>query len=150
MVDLPAAARRVQEALTAAGLAIAVVETGESARTAEEAAAAVGAPVAAIVKSLVFEREGEPVLLLVSGANRVDAKRLGLSRADADRVRDVTGFAIGGIPPLGHAHPIEILMDEDLLLHDTVWAAAGTPRHVFPVSPHDLRRVAGAVVLRVA
>ena len=150
MVDLPAAARRVQEALTAAGLAIAVVETGESARTAEEAAAAVGAPVAAIVKSLVFERDGEPVLLLVSGANRVDAKRLGLSRADADRVRDVTGFAIGGIPPLGHAHPIEILMDEDLLLHDTVWAAAGTPRHVFPVSPHDLRRVAGAVVLRVA
>jgi prolyl-tRNA editing enzyme YbaK/EbsC (Cys-tRNA(Pro) deacylase) len=150
MQVLPPAAQRVQAALNELGLDIEVVETGESARTAEEAALAVGAPVGAIVKSLVFERHHEPVLLLVSGSNRVDTKRLGLKRADADRVRDVTGFAIGGIPPIGHASPIEITMDEDLLAFAEVWAAAGTPRHVFPIEPADLLRVTGATVAHVA
>ncbi len=149
-MELPPAARRVQDALDALDLAIAVVETGESARTAAEAAAAVGAPVGAIVKSLVFEREGEPVLLLVSGANRVDTKRLGLHRADADRVREVTGYAIGGIPPIAHASPIHVTMDEDLLAFDLVWAAAGTPKHVFPIAPGELLRVTGAATARVS
>jgi prolyl-tRNA editing enzyme YbaK/EbsC (Cys-tRNA(Pro) deacylase) len=149
-VELPPAARRVQDALDALDLAIAVVETGESARTADEAAAAVGAPVGAIVKSLVFEREGQPVLLLVSGANRVDTKRLGLHRADADRVREVTGYAIGGIPPIAHASPIHVTMDEDLLAFDVVWAAAGTPKHVFPIAPGELLRVTGAATARVS
>ena len=147
---LPAAARRVQDALVALGLAIDVVETDGSARTAEEAAAAVGAPVGAIVKSLVFDRDGEPVLLLVSGANRVDATRLGLRRADADAVREATGFAIGGIPPVGHARPLEIHLDEDLLAFATVWAAAGTPRHVFAIDPATLLRVTGASTGRLA
>jgi prolyl-tRNA editing enzyme YbaK/EbsC (Cys-tRNA(Pro) deacylase) len=149
-VILPQAAQRVQAALRDLGLDIAVVETGESARTAEEAAAAVGAPVGAIVKSLVFEQDGQPVLLLVSGANRVDTKRLGLHRADADRVRDVTGYAIGGIPPVGLGGDIGVTMDEDLLAFEVVWAAAGTPKHVFPIAPADLRRATGAVVTRVA
>jgi prolyl-tRNA editing enzyme YbaK/EbsC (Cys-tRNA(Pro) deacylase) len=150
MQQLPQAAQRVQAALRDLGLDIAVVETGESARTAEEAAAAVGAPVGAIVKSLVFEQDGQPVLLLVSGANRVDTKRLGLHRADADRVRDVTGYAIGGIPPVGLGGDIGVTMDEDLLAFEVVWAAAGTPKHVFPIAPADLRRATGAVVTRVA
>lgn len=148
--DLPAPARRVEAALREAGLEIDIVATGESARTAEEAAAAVGAPVGAIVKSLVFLDGGEPVLLLVSGANRVAAKALGLERADANHVREVTGYAIGGIPPLAHATPLTVRCDEDLLAFDTVWAAAGTPHHVFPIAPGDLVRVTGATVADVA
>jgi prolyl-tRNA editing enzyme YbaK/EbsC (Cys-tRNA(Pro) deacylase) len=150
MEPLPPAAKRVQAALDALGLDIEIVETGVSARTAEEAAAAVGAPVGAIVKSLVFEHHGEPVMLLVSGSNRVDAKRLDLHRADADRVRKVTGYAIGGIPPVGLAETIHITMDEDLLAFSEVWAAGGTPTHVFPIAPDELQRVTGAVVADVA
>jgi prolyl-tRNA editing enzyme YbaK/EbsC (Cys-tRNA(Pro) deacylase) len=150
MPALPPAAQRVQAALDAHGLQIEIVETGVSARTAEEAAAAVGAPVGAIVKSLVFEHHGEPVLLLVSGANRVDTKRLGLHRADADRVRAVTGYAIGGIPPVGLAHPLAVTMDVDLLKFSEVWAAGGTPTHVFPIDPDQLQRVTGATLAPVA
>jgi prolyl-tRNA editing enzyme YbaK/EbsC (Cys-tRNA(Pro) deacylase) len=148
--DLPAPARRVRDALRAAGLEIEIVATGVSARTADEAAEAVGAPVGAIVKSLVFLEDGDPVLLLVSGSNRVAAKELGLRRADADAVRAATGYAIGGIPPLGHATPIAVRCDEDLLGYEVVWAAAGTPHHVFPIAPTDLVRVTGAAVGRLA
>ena len=109
-----------------------------------------GAPVGAIVKSLVFLQDGDPVLLLVSGSNRVAAKELGLQRADADAVRAATGYAIGGIPPLGHATPITVRCDEDLLGFDVVWAAAGTPHHVFPIAPADLVRVTGAEVGELA
>ena len=144
--ELPAPARRVRDALHAAGLDIEIVATGASARTAEEAAAAVGAPVGAIVKSLVFLSEGQPVLLLVSGANRVAAKELGLKRADAEQVRAATGYAIGGIPPIAHSTTLHVRCDEDLLTYDVVWAAAGTPDHVFAIAPAELVRVTGAEV----
>jgi len=154
--ELPAAVRRVQAALSAAGLDARVVMTGQTARTAEDAAVAVGVEVGQIVKSLVFLAGDEPVLALVSGANRLDAAKLqavcdgAVRRADADRVRAATGYAIGGIPPLGHATPLPIYCDRDLLRFDVVWAAAGTPHAVFPVAPDALVRATGAVVVDLA
>lgn len=143
---------RVEAALQAAGIESAVLHTPGSARTAEEAAAAIGSSVSQIVKSLVFTCDGAPVLALVSGANRLDIRALGalaggrIERADARVVRDVTGYAIGGIPPLGHATPLPTWIDRDLLAHDVIWAAAGTPHAVFPVAPDALVRASGAVV----
>lgn len=158
MNELPAAARRVEAAAHAAGLAIRVVEMPSTTRTAEEAAAACGCPVGAIVKSLVFvgKASGKPYLLLVSGANRVDekgvARHLGeaLRRPDAAFVRDLTGFAIGGIPPLGHPLAITTCLDPDLFAHAEVWAAAGTPHAVFAVDPHALARATGATLMPMA
>ena len=157
MSELPASAKRVQDAARALGLAIAVREMAESTRTAEEAAAACGVTVGQIVKSLVFLRgeSGRPCLLLVSGANRVNekdvARHLGekLKRPDADAVRTLTGYAIGGIPPFGHDTPIATWMDHDLLQYDVVWAAAGTPKAVFAVAPEQLREAARATVIDV-
>jgi prolyl-tRNA editing enzyme YbaK/EbsC (Cys-tRNA(Pro) deacylase) len=154
---LPASAAKVQAALAAAGSAARVVEMPESTRTAEEAAAACGCAVGQIVKSLVFRGadSGRAWLILVSGANRVHEKRLGralgeaLERADADFVRAATGYAIGGVPPLGHAAPLAVVMDEDLFGHGTLWAAAGTPRAVFPTTPAELERLTGARRLAV-
>jgi prolyl-tRNA editing enzyme YbaK/EbsC (Cys-tRNA(Pro) deacylase) len=128
-----------------------VRELDASARTAPDAAAAVGCELGAIVKSLVFrgERSGDAVLVLVSGDNRADEGRVEaavgepVGRADADFVRAATGYAIGGVPPVGHPSPLRTLVDEDLLRFDVVWAAAGTPRAVFPVAPSDLARAAG-------
>jgi prolyl-tRNA editing enzyme YbaK/EbsC (Cys-tRNA(Pro) deacylase) len=119
-------------------------------RTAQDAAAAIGCDVGQIVKSLVFVRDDEPLLVLCSGANTVDAERLGLAKADADVVRRATGFAIGGVPPYGHPAPLETLIDEDLLGYDEVWAAAGTPRSVFPLTPAQLVARAGGTVARVS
>ena len=119
-------------------------------RTAQDAAAAIGCAVGQIVKSLVFLRDDEPVLVLCSGANTVDAQRLGLAKADADVVRRTTGFAIGGVPPYGHPAPLQTLVDEDLLAHDEVWAAAGTPSSVFPLTPAQLVERSGGVVTRVS
>ena len=155
--ELPASAIRVQDAARARGLDIAVAEMAESTRTAEEAASACGCAVAQIVKSLVFRgaASGKPYLMLVSGSNRLDeqafAAVLGesLARPDAAYVRDVTGFAIGGIPPLGHATPMQVFIDEDLLAYETVWAAAGTPRAVFAVDPKRLADAAGARAIKV-
>jgi prolyl-tRNA editing enzyme YbaK/EbsC (Cys-tRNA(Pro) deacylase) len=117
----------------------------EGTRTAADAAAAIGCEVAQIVKSLVFRRaSGAPVLVVASGANRVDEAKvealLGepVGKPDAAFVREATGFAIGGVPPAGHAQPIETLVDEDLLALDGLWAAAGTPRTVFPLTPDEL------------
>jgi prolyl-tRNA editing enzyme YbaK/EbsC (Cys-tRNA(Pro) deacylase) len=157
-VSLPRSARRVQEALHGLGLDVEIVQTPDSARTAPEAASAVGCEVGAIVKSLVFRgaQSGDPVLVLTSGANRADeslvAAAIGepVGRADADYVRARTGYAIGGIPPLGHAEPLRTLVDEDLLAYPEVWSAAGTPHAVFPAAPDDLVRVTGGRVLRVA
>lgn len=117
-------------------------------RTAADAAAAIGCEVGQIVKSLVFVRGEEPVLVLCSGANTVDAEGLDLAKADAALVREVTGFAIGGVPPYGwRREPSEVLVDEDLLAHQVVWAAAGTPRSVFPLTPEELLgRTAGRPV----
>jgi prolyl-tRNA editing enzyme YbaK/EbsC (Cys-tRNA(Pro) deacylase) len=158
MTTLPAAAARVQAAAEALGLAVEVRIMPDSTRTAVEAAAACGCTVGQIVKSLVFKGKtsGKPILLLVSGSNRVDEKGVAavlgeaLTRPDADFVRATTGFAIGGIPPLGHAAPVDTWIDEDLLQYLTVWAAAGTPNAVFAVDPAKLREAVGARPLRVA
>ena len=128
----------------------------DSARTAPEAAAAVGTEVGAIVKSLVFRCGDEAVLALVSGANRADEARLeeefgaAVSRADADFARAATGFSIGGVPPLGHPAPLRTIVDEDLLRYEVVWAAAGTPHAVFPIAPAELAQLAGGRVVRLA
>jgi prolyl-tRNA editing enzyme YbaK/EbsC (Cys-tRNA(Pro) deacylase) len=119
-------------------------------RTAQDAAAAIGCAVGQIVKSLVFVRGEEPVLVLCSGANTVDAQRLGLAKADADSVRRATGFAIGGVPPYGHPAPLETLIDEDLLAYDEIWAAAGTPSSVFSLTPAQLVERSGGMVTRVS
>ena len=156
MSELPASARKVQDAARGLGLDIAVREMAESTRTAEQAAAACGVTVGQIVKSLVFLGEsGRPYLLLVSGANRVNennvARHLGekLKRPDADAVRALTGYAIGGIPPFGHDTPLATFMDFDLLQYDVIWAAAGTPKAVFAVEPEALRTATRAVMIDV-
>jgi prolyl-tRNA editing enzyme YbaK/EbsC (Cys-tRNA(Pro) deacylase) len=115
-------------------LAISVLALDESARTVAEAAAAVGCEPAQIVKSLVFVREGQPVMVLCAGDRRVAAKRLGLKAANADEARAATGFSIGGIPPLGHDRELDTLIDTSLERFETVWCAAGTPHAVFEVS----------------
>ncbi len=157
MTSLPAAAQRVQDAADALGLGVTVRIMEQVTRTAEEAAAACGCTVGQIVKSLIFQGKasGDAILLLVSGANRVNEKamtaRLGeaIVRPDAAFVREATGFAIGGIPPFGHARPIVPRLDADLLQYETVWAAAGTPNAIFAVNPAALRDATGAVVLAV-
>jgi prolyl-tRNA editing enzyme YbaK/EbsC (Cys-tRNA(Pro) deacylase) len=128
-----------------------VREFPEGTRTAADAAAAIGCDVGQIVKSLVFRRGDDAVLVLCSGANTVDAAALGLEKADADFVRRVTGFAIGGVAPYGWVSaPAETLLDEDLLAYDELWAAAGTPRAVFPLTPAELVERTGGRVTRVA
>ncbi len=144
-------------AAAAAGLAIEVERFPEGTRTAGDAARAVGCDVAQIVKSLVFMADEEPVLALLSGADRLDPERLAtalgasvIRRADGDEARAATGFAIGGVPPMGHPRPLTVLMDEHLLAHDVVWAAAGLPDAVFRVSPRALQAAAGARVAALA
>ena len=157
MSALPPSAQKVQHAATALGLDIVVIEMAQPTRTAEEAAAACGVMVGQIVKSLVFlgATSGKPYLLLVSGANRVNEKdvaaHLGgkLKRPDADAVRALTGYAIGGIPPFGHETPLATYMDRALLQYDVIWAAAGTPKAVFCTEPAKLRDAAKAVVIDV-
>lgn len=148
---------RFGEAARAAGLDANVRRWPEGTRTARDAARAVGCEVGQIVKSLVFLADDRPVVVLTSGANRVDttkvAARLGaetVRKADADEARAATGFAIGGTPPLGFPDPIPVLMDHDLLGHYEVWAAAGTPDTTFAVAPDILRDAAGAEVADVA
>lgn len=128
-----------------------VREFPEGTRTAADAAAAIGCEVGQIVKSLVFRRGADAVLVLCSGANTVDQSGLDLHKADAAFVRDLTGFAIGGVPPYGwRTPPAETLLDEDLLAHGVVWAAAGTPRSVFPLTPDELVERTGGRVTRVS
>lgn len=157
MSQLKPAAQRVQEALKAKAVDAQVRHMPASTRTAQEAADACGCQVGQIVKSLVFRgtQSGKPYLLLVSGANRVDEKAAAaqvgepLDRPDAQFVREATGFAIGGIPPLGHARSIATFMDETLLGYEVVWAAAGTPDAVFPIAPERLAEAVGARTIRV-
>ena len=144
-------AQRVVEAAAGSGISIDVVEYPDGTRTAVDAAAAVGCEVGQIVKSLIFALDDGLVLALTGGSNRVDTDRLAelaggehCGRADADTVRAVTGYAIGGVPPFGHEHRVPTFIDPDLLAHGVVWAAAGTPRHVFPIDPADLQRIANA------
>lgn len=152
---MKAAVERVLAALAARGLTVAPVEFAESTRTAADAAAAIGTTVGQIVKSLVFLADGAPILVLTSGANQVDTALLGatlgrtITRAPAEIVRAATGYAIGGVPPVGHATPLLAYLDRDLLRYDVVWAAAGTPNAVFPVAPALLQTLAGAQVVTV-
>ncbi len=156
-MQLPDSALRVQTIATRLGLDVTVRDMPASTRTAEEAAAACGVTVGQIVKSLVFlgAQTGKPYLLLVSGLNRVNESGVaahlgeGVKRPDGRSVRDLTGFAIGGIPPFGHDLPLATFMDEDLLQYDVVWAAAGTPRAVFSVDPKKLCDAVGATVIGV-
>lgn len=157
MAELPPAAHRVQTAAVEMGLLVEIRIMPDSTRTAEEAAKAVGSKVGQIVKSLIFKgkKSNKPYLLLVSGSNRVNEHSVepvlgeAIVRPDAEFVRNETGFAIGGIPPLGHPQHIRTYMDEDLLQYETVWAAAGTPNAVFSVDPQALRSAVGAHSLKV-
>jgi prolyl-tRNA editing enzyme YbaK/EbsC (Cys-tRNA(Pro) deacylase) len=151
-----ASARKVQEALDGFGMPGRVIEMTRTTRSASDAAAAVGCSVGQIVKSLVFKAaSGRPVLVLTSGANRVDEARLAealgepVAKADAEFVRRTSGFAIGGVPPLGHCSPMIVLVDEDLLAHAAIWAAAGTPQAVFQLTPQELIGISGGRVVRV-
>ncbi len=142
---------RLQRRLLDRGLDVEVVTLTDSARTAAEAAVAVGCEVGQIVKSLVFVRGEDPVMVLCAGDRRVDAKRLQLKPANADVARAATGFAIGGIPPLGHDAVLETLVDVSLERFDTVWCAAGTPHAVFEVATADLiGALDGAAVTEVS
>jgi prolyl-tRNA editing enzyme YbaK/EbsC (Cys-tRNA(Pro) deacylase) len=139
------------DAAASAGLVIEVVRFPAGTRTAEDAARAVGCRVAQIVKSLVFMVDGDPVVALISGADRLDPARLAAAmqathvrRADGDEVRVATGYAIGGVPPLGHASELPVLIDEHLLLEAEVWAAAGLPDAVFRAEPDALELAARA------
>lgn len=142
---------RVVKAGQAKGLEVRPVSFDQPTRTAADAAEQVGCEVAQIVKSLVFMAGSRPVLLLVSGANRVDLAKAAaaagverLDKADAAAARAASGFSIGATPPFGHHSEIPVLMDADLLAHDEVWAAGGRPDTVFPISPDELKRATGA------
>jgi prolyl-tRNA editing enzyme YbaK/EbsC (Cys-tRNA(Pro) deacylase) len=158
VAELPASSLRVHEALAERGVQSTIVYLERAARTSAEAAAAVGCRVDQIAKSLVFRlvTSGAPLLVIASGANRVDEARVAalvgepLGKADADFVRAHTGFAIGGVPPLGHPAPLTTLIDEHLLKWERIWAAAGHPHTVFPLTPSELVRITGARVVAVA
>ena len=156
-MTLSQTAQRVQDLLTARGFHCTVIEYAESTRTSQEAADRAGCALGQITKSMIFMglRTRKPILVLTSGANRVDEKRIGeycgepIGRADPDFVRTATGFAIGGVPPLGHAQPMETYLDEDLLQYSTIWAAAGTPKAIFELTPEDLQKMTGGKAVRV-
>jgi prolyl-tRNA editing enzyme YbaK/EbsC (Cys-tRNA(Pro) deacylase) len=156
--QLKESARRVQQALAAAGFDFQVREFPASTRTSAEAAAAIGCDVAQIAKSLIFcaRASGRAVLVMASGANRVDEKAVGrllgekLERADADFVRTKTGFAIGGVPPVGHREAPVAFIDADLLALPEIWAAAGTPNAVFRLTPEALVALTGGEVAHIA
>ncbi len=154
---LSPSAQKVQDALKAFGMQLSVVELPASTRTAVEAAQAVGCDVGQIVKSLVFKgaASGKPVLVIASGANRVNEKKLAewlgepAAKADADFVRQQTGFVIGGVPPAGHVQPIATFVDKDLLQYGQIWAAAGTPNAVFQLTPDDLVKITRGRVVEI-
>lgn len=150
--------RRVQDALIERGYQdCTVLELADSTRTAQEAADAIGCTLAQIVKSLIFEgvESGNPILVLASGVNRVNEKALArlagepIRRAHPNFVRERTGFAVGGVPPLGHSEPLQPFIDEDLLQFDEIWAAAGTPHAVFKLKAADLQALTNGRVVNI-
>lgn len=157
MSPLSPSAQKIQNLLNEFGYDYTVVEHTESTRTAQEAAERAGCELGQIVKSLIFRgrTSNKPILVLTSGANRVDEKRIAeyagepIERADADFVRKATGFAIGGVPPIGHTQKMETYLDEDFLRYPTVWAAAGTPNAIFKLTTEDLGKISGGKVVRV-
>ena len=150
-------AKKIQNLLQSFGPDYKVIEFTESTRTAQEAADRVGCQLGQIVKSMIFKGRisNKGILVLTSGVNRVDENNIGqyagesIGRADPEFVRNMTGFAIGGVPPVGHAQPLETYIDEDLLLYSEVWAAAGTPNAVFQLPPSDLVKITSGKVVRV-
>lgn len=155
--SLSKSAQSVQNALTQQGLEFSVVELPSSTRTANEAAETIGCNVAQIVKSLIFrtKQTNKAILVLASGINRVNEKSLAdqigepIEKADADFTREITGFAIGGIPPIGHKNPIETFIDEDLLNYNDLWAAAGTPNAVFKLNSSTLKDLTKGKVISI-
>jgi len=155
--SLSQSAKTVQDALAKKGLSFKVVELATSTRTANEAAATIGCEVAQIIKSLVFRTKEthKPVLVLASGVNRVNEKMIEkeikekIVKADATFTKDVTGFAIGGVPPIGHKQVIVTLIDEDLLKFEELWAAAGTPNAVFNLHSTDLNRLTDGKIISI-
>lgn len=146
--------RRVIEAGAALGVEVHPRTFPEGTKTAQDAADAIGCDVGQIVKSLIFAVDGEVVLAYVSGANRLDESKLAAAaggerctRVDADTVREATGFPIGGVPPFGHTTELRVFVDPDLLVHDEVWAAAGTWNDVFPLTPAQLVSASGAAIV---
>ncbi|MEX3015175.1 YbaK/EbsC family protein [Gymnodinialimonas hymeniacidonis] len=144
--------KRVKRALEEAGQSVDVLEMADGTRTAAEAAAAAGCELDQIAKSIIFRAEtsGEAVLFVTAGGNQVDAAKASavagepLGKADAGLIRAQTGFAIGGVAPIGHLNPIRAWWDPRLSEFDLVYAAAGTPRHIFPVAPDALQAMSGA------
>lgn len=157
MSTLSPSAQKVQDQIKSLGYDYTVVEHAESTRTAQDAADRAGCELGQIVKSLIFKGKetGKPILVLTSGANRVDEKRISkyageaIGRADPEFVRAVTGFAIGGVPPVGHLQSMETYLDEDFLQYDTIWAAAGTPNAIFELKTADLQTMTGGKIARV-
>ena len=156
MVDpLSPGARKVRDALARHGFAFKVMELPQSTRTAPEAAEAVGCGVEQIAKSLIFKGKssGRAVLAIASGGNMVDVKKISglfgepIGKADADFVKQETGFAIGGVPPAGHAKPLATFIDEDLFAHKTIWAAAGSPNALFELTASELKTLTGGRVV---
>jgi prolyl-tRNA editing enzyme YbaK/EbsC (Cys-tRNA(Pro) deacylase) len=155
--ELSASARNVQEALERLGVNSQVTDMGKTTRSAQDAASAVGCNVGQIAKSLVFKGavSHQAVLVITSGANRVNENSLAevlseaIQKADADFVRRKTGYAIGGVPPVGLREPLTVIIDEDLFQYAEIWAAAGTPQAVFKLTPQELQRITGGRVLRV-
>jgi prolyl-tRNA editing enzyme YbaK/EbsC (Cys-tRNA(Pro) deacylase) len=151
MNSLSPSAQKIQNLLTELGYDLTVIEHAESTRTAQEAADRAGCTLGQITKSLIFRGRdsGKPIQVLTRGSNRVSEKRITeyagerIVRADADFVRAVTGFAIGGVPPLGHVEKMETYLDEDLLQYATIWAAAGTPNAIFELTPVQLQSMTG-------
>lgn len=156
-MTLTPSAQKIQDLLTSLGYTYTVIEHAESTRTAQEAADRAGCALGQIVKSLIFKgkESGKPILVLTSGANRVDEKRISgyagepIGKADADFARTVTGFVIGGVPPIGHIQKMETYIDEDFLGYPTIWAAAGTPNAIFELKTADLPVMTGGKVVTV-
>lgn len=156
-MPLSSTAQRVQDLLLARGYSCQVIEHAESTRTSQEAADRAGCALGQITKSMIFKGKTslKPILVLTSGANRVNEKRISqyagepIVRADPEFVRAVTNFAIGGVPPIGHAQPMETYLDEDLMQYDTIWAAAGTPNAIFELTPGQLQAMTGGTVAQV-
>ena len=156
-MNLSSSALKVQQALNANGMQLEVVELPDSTRTSQEAAQAIGCQVGQIAKSIVFQTltSQRPILVIASGSNRVSEKAIEelvgevIGKADAEFVRQRTGFVIGGVPPLGHSEKLETFIDQDLLQYLEIWAAAGTPHAVFHLTPDDLLRMTCGLVIKV-
>ena len=157
MQVLPSSTQLVQNVLKGLGHSNEIVQLTDSARTAKEAADALGCDIAQIAKSIVFRLKstGEPLLVVASGINRINEKSIAqqlqdkLGKADADFVRESTGFVIGGVPPLGHKNTVRTLIDEDLFQYETIWAAAGHPKAVFKLTPDELEKMTNGQVVSV-